>query len=91
MTVPAISQPPRTEWSQTAGLGEEGQVVHVVGADHLTPVERARALVILQVAGVADAGQVVGGEIDFVRLRVIEFTAQAPLVLQREDPVWKPL
>ncbi len=84
MTVPAISQPPRSEWTRPLALGEERQVVDVVGADHLTPVERARTLVILQVERVADRGQVIRGEIDLVRVRVIEFAAEAPLVLQTQ-------
>ena len=65
-------------------LVEQGDLVDVVDVEHMTPVKLARPLVVLEVPGVVDGGPVVGGEVDFVRIRVIGFTAQAPLVLHAQ-------
>ncbi len=40
---------------KTGALGEERQVVDVVGAEDVTAIKLPRTLVVLQVAGVADA------------------------------------
>ena len=51
----------------------------------MTAIERAGTLVVLQVPGVADLVEVVSGDVDFVRPRVIDFAAQAPAVLHAES------
>ena len=51
---------------EAGALGKEGQPVDVVDVEDLATVKRARALVVLQVEGVADPAEVVGGDVDFV-------------------------
>jgi len=70
--------------NQALALGEDGQLVDVVGIDDVTPVESTGALVVLGVPGVADVVEVIAGEVDFVRVGVIELAAEAPAVLDAE-------
>ncbi len=60
---------------------EDRQVVDIVRAENMTPVQCARTLVILQVVRIAHPAQIVARNIDLVRPGVIQFSAQAPTVL----------
>src|ERR1035438_6369911 len=68
--------------SQPIGLVEDGQTVDVVSPEDLTAVVTTVALVILQVIGVIYCRQVSIGEVDGMRVRVVQLSAQAPLVLE---------
>ena len=76
----------RDRVDKARALGEEGQLVDVVDAENLAPVEIARTLVILDVEGVADQTVIEfrGANVDRVRIRVIDFAAQAILVLRAQ-------
>ena len=60
-------------------------MIDVVDAEDVTAIKRTGTLVILQIPWVAGIVLVLRGEIDFVRPRVIDFTAQAPAVLNAKS------
>src|ERR1035437_4620919 len=67
--------------NQSLALVEERQVVDVVGLEDVTAVVISRSLVILEVPGVVDFVTILRLDVDDVRVRVIDFAAQAPAVL----------
>ncbi len=86
MTVPEISHPPRMVLVKPASAIEERELVFVVAAEDLTTIQDARALVVLQVPGVAGGVVVVHVHaarrgIDLMRVRVIQFKAEAVFIL----------
>jgi hypothetical protein len=69
---------------------EERQLVGVVDVEDVAAIQRAGALVVLQVPGVAGGVQIGAAHlvVDLVRVGVVNFKAEAMLVLLAK-PTWK--
>jgi hypothetical protein len=81
MNVPAKSHPPIIECSNPALLLKMGSLIDVVGAQDLTTVVAAARFVVLEVPRVADRLKIGVGQVDVVRVGVVQLAAEAPFVL----------
>ncbi len=63
---------------------EDGQLVDVVHAEDLAAIEATGSLHVLNVEWIVDARVVSTGDVDFVRVGVIDFTAESPTALDTE-------
>src|SRR5580658_9302925 len=70
--------------SQPVGLVEDGQAVDVVPLEDLTAVVTAVPLLILQEPRVVDSRQISIGQVDSVRVGVVQLTAHTPPVLETQ-------
>src|SRR5579863_2635872 len=80
--------------NEPAGLIEDGQAIDVVPMEDLTAVITTAPLVVLQVPRVLDSNvevladpagvQILIGQVDGVRVGVVQFPTQTPLVLDPE-------
>ena len=61
-----------------------GEGINVIHAEDVAAIQRPGALVVLEVVGVADLGEIVSGDVDLMRPGVVELAAQTMPVLRSE-------